>query len=132
VVFFSQIFSISSRAVPQIVILGPPASGKRSIGKMVASKLHCTHLTQENIIEEADTALKNKATELLKAKQEIPVELWGDLMKCRLQVFDCVKKGWLLDGFPHTREQAIALASLGIFPKHCSESLASFPLATIS
>ncbi|ELT89859.1 hypothetical protein CAPTEDRAFT_200548 [Capitella teleta] len=105
--------------VPQITILGPPASGKQSIAKMVASKLRCTLLTKDNIIEEADTELRNQAKDLIKAGRQIPVELWGELMKSRLKVFDCIKKGWVLDSFPETREQAIVLASLGIYPKHC-------------
>lgn len=37
----------------------------------------------------------------------------------RLKLFDCVKKGWVMEGFPQTREQALALQSLGIYPKHC-------------
>lgn len=32
---------------------------------------------------------------------------------------DCVKKGYVLEGFPQTREQALALQSMGIHPKHC-------------
>ena len=36
----------------------------------------------------------------------------------RMKLFDCVKKGWVIDGFPQTREQALALQSRGIYPKH--------------
>ena len=36
----------------------------------------------------------------------------------RLKVFDCVKKGWVMAGFPQTREQALAMQVKGIFPSH--------------
>jgi adenylate kinase family enzyme len=34
----------------------------------------------------------------------------------RLQKEDCQANGWLLDGFPHTAEQAAALEQMGIQP----------------
>ena len=40
------------------------------------------------------------------------------MIKGRLELFDCVKKGWVMDGFPKTREQAQALQAAGIYPKH--------------
>ncbi|KAJ8299873.1 hypothetical protein KUTeg_021392 [Tegillarca granosa] len=70
--------------VAQILILGPPASGKKTMSKL-----------------------------------EIPTDLWTQMIQERLKLFDCVKKGWVMEGFPQTREQALALQSLGIYPKHC-------------
>ena len=48
----------------------------------------------------------------------MPVELWCDLVEERLKLFDCVKKGWVMEGFPPTREHALALQARGISPKH--------------
>ena len=53
----------------------------------------------------------------------IPTELWVRIIEERLKLFDCVKKGWMLDGFPKTREQALALQAKGIYPKHVGEIL---------
>ena len=39
-------------------------------------------------------------------------------MKERTKLFDCVKKGWVMDDVPQTREQALALQAEGIYPKH--------------
>ena len=86
---------------------------------MVASKLRCAHLTATNIIEEADTAMKNEAQGYVQKGAVIPTELWVRLLQARTKLFDCIKKGWVMDGFPETRDQAHALASNGIFPKHC-------------
>ena len=41
-------------------------------------------------------------------------------------MFDCVKKGYVLDGFPQTREQALALQSNGVHPSHCGRLYNSF------
>lgn len=50
--------------------------------------------------------------------QPIPVDLWMEIIDQRLKVFDCVKKGWVMAGFPQTREQALAMQVKGIFPNH--------------
>ena len=46
------------------------------------------------------------------------MSLWVRLVEERTKLFDCVKKGWVMDGFPATREQALALQSRGIYPRH--------------
>ena len=48
----------------------------------------------------------------------MPTELLVTLLKERTKLFDCVKKGYVMDGIPQTREQALALQSVGIYPKH--------------
>ena len=40
-------------------------------------------------------------------------------MGCRLKMFDAVKKGWVLDSMPVTREQVLELSVRGLYPKHC-------------
>lgn len=34
----------------------------------------------------------------------------------RLAQPDCQARGWLLDGFPHTREQCAVLSEMGVIP----------------
>ena len=53
----------------------------------------------------------------------MPTSAWVDLIEERLKQFDCVKKGWVMSGFPETKEQAVALQAIGIYPKHYSESI---------
>jgi adenylate kinase family enzyme len=55
--------------VPQIVILGPPASGKRTISKMVSNKLRTAHLTPDNLVSEAETDIKSEAQAFIKKNQ---------------------------------------------------------------
>ncbi len=45
------------------------------------------------------------------------------MVEGRMKMFDCVKKGYVLDGFPETREQAMALQAVGINPQHTGTNL---------
>ena len=61
--------SFISSEVPQIVIMGPPASGKRTISKMVSNKLRTAHLTPDNLIQDADSDLKTEAQAFVKRNE---------------------------------------------------------------
>ncbi|XP_041369348.1 adenylate kinase 8-like [Gigantopelta aegis] len=105
--------------VPQVIILGPPASGKRSIAKLVCAKTRAAHLTMENLVAEAEVDVKEQAEQFISRKQAVPDRLWLRIIQSRMKLFDCVKKGWVLEGFPQTRDQAQVLQENGIYPKHC-------------
>jgi len=105
--------------VPQIVVLGPACSGKRSMAKMVCGKLRCAHLTTQNLIDEADVASRDRMKKYIAKEQAVPADLWVKVISERMQLYDTQKKGWVLEGFPETREQAMALQISGIYPKHC-------------
>lgn len=52
------------------MVIGPPASGKTTIAKLVANKLHLAgHLTPENLVTDDETGLKYEAENFLKKKQ---------------------------------------------------------------
>ncbi|XP_077986552.1 adenylate kinase 8-like [Glandiceps talaboti] len=104
--------------VPAILIHGPPSSGKRTIAKMVCDKLRSAHITPQNLLEDDVSPTVARAKEFVARKEEIPTELWVELIQNRLKLFDCVKKGWVLEGFPQTKEQARALQTVGVHPKH--------------
>ena len=40
------------------MILGPPASGKRTMARLVATKLKAVHLTTENLLADAPNDLQ--------------------------------------------------------------------------
>ncbi|POI26693.1 hypothetical protein CIB84_009557, partial [Bambusicola thoracicus] len=49
---------------------------------------------------------------------KIPNALWANLIRERLSNVDCIKQGWILEGFPENQEQARLLQSAGIIPRH--------------
>lgn len=79
--------------VPQIVVIGPPTSGCRSVSKMLCKSLGLAHVSTETMLEEADLKLRNEALAYQGKGQPMPHELWLRLIKTRLQfishVTDC-------------------------------------------
>ncbi|NXH10450.1 KAD8 kinase, partial [Bucco capensis] len=49
---------------------------------------------------------------------KIPNALWANLIQECLSNVDCIKQGWILEGFPENQEQAWLLQSAGIIPRH--------------
>ncbi|NWV10100.1 KAD8 kinase, partial [Ptilonorhynchus violaceus] len=49
---------------------------------------------------------------------KIPNAIWANLIQERLSNVDCIKQGWILEGFPENQEQAWILQASGIFPRH--------------
>ncbi|XP_020602317.1 adenylate kinase 8-like [Orbicella faveolata] len=95
--------------VPQIIIHGPPAAGKRTMSVMAAQHFNCVHITLDKLVAESDSKSANKAREYISAKETVPTHIWVGLIKERLEKEDCISKGWLLEAFPQTREQVIHL-----------------------
>ncbi|XP_066568751.1 adenylate kinase 8 [Amia ocellicauda] len=106
-----------SMEVPRIFLLGPPASGKRTIAKMLCEHTHAIRVGASSLLEE-DTDLVRAARQYQDQRQEIPSELWIKLVRQRLSKMDCIKRGWVFEGIPRTREQAVLLQEAGIAPEH--------------
>ena len=62
----------------------------------------------------AGTDVGKQAKDFMDAGKLVPDEIMIGIVKDRLIEPDCVKSGWLLDGFPRTPAQAEALVNAGI------------------
>lgn len=62
----------------------------------------------------AQTEVGKLAKEYMDSGKLVPDDVIIGVVKDRLAEDDCVKNGWLLDGFPRTPAQAEALAKSGI------------------
>ncbi|KAM4615842.1 adenylate kinase 8 [Polymixia lowei] len=80
--------------VPRIVLLGPPAAGKKTVARKLCAQLGSIHVTADILLKE-DTPLCKQALHYIHTQQ-----------------------GWLLEGIPHTRQQALSLQEYGITPDH--------------
>ncbi|CAB4021233.1 adenylate kinase 8-like, partial [Paramuricea clavata] len=103
---------------PHIIVQGPPASGKRTMAKTVARTLGCIHLNLEYLLVDLESPEAKQAKMYVESKKEVPTDLWISLIHERLKKSDCVKQGWVLEGFPSNRSQALALQVAGIIPRH--------------
>lgn len=95
-----------------ILIFGPNGSGKGTQGAIVQKKFDIPHIESGAIFREhigSGTELGKQAKAYIDRGDLVPDDLTIPMMIARLQQPDCVH-GWILDGFPRSKEQAISLA----------------------
>lgn len=92
-----------------LVFLGPPASGKGTQGRRVAESLGVAYLSTGALLrsaQRAGTELGEKARPFLERGDYVPDEVMVPMV---LEWVAQQEKGWVLDGFPRTLNQAEAL-----------------------
>ena len=95
----------------KLIFLGPPGAGKGTQAAGVGAHLKVPHISTGDMLR---AAIKNGTPTGLKAKsyveggQLVPDAILIDMVRERLAMPDC-ENGYLLDGFPRTVEQAVAL-----------------------
>ena len=95
-----------------ILFFGPNGSGKGTQGAIVQKKFNIPHIESGAIFREhigGGTELGKQAKEYIDRGDLVPDEITIPMMVARLQKDDC-KDGWILDGFPRSKDQAITLA----------------------
>lgn len=95
-----------------ILAFGPNGSGKGTQGAIVHKKYGIPHIESGAIFREhigGGTELGKKAKEYIERGDLVPDDITIPMMIERLQQDDC-KNGWLLDGFPRSKDQAVTLA----------------------
>ena len=85
-----------------IVIFGPPGIGKGSISSLVKEKYKIPHIATGNILR---VSADRKIKEYMENGLLVPDSEVMRIVEGRLREKDC-KKGFILDGFPRTIEQA--------------------------
>jgi len=100
------------RAYPVIVVLlSPPGSGKGTQCQRLVELLAVPHLSTGAMLREsvrAGSALGQLAAQYIEQGKLVPDHVMVTLVKDRLEAADC-DGGCLLDGFPRTVHQAVAL-----------------------
>ena len=94
-----------------IILIGPPGSGKGTQAKMIVDRYKVLHVSTGDILRENvrnGTPLGVEAKKFMDAGKLVPDALLIDIIKDRLAKED-VKGGWMLDGYPRTIPQAEAL-----------------------
>ena len=94
-----------------ILFFGPNGSGKGTQGAIIKDKYNTPHIESGAIFREnisKGTELGAKAKDYIDRGDLVPDEITIPMILDRLKKDDC-KNGWLLDGFPRNKNQAIKL-----------------------
>jgi adenylate kinase len=96
-----------------IVLLGAPGAGKGTQAAKLVAEFDIAHISTGDILRaavKAGTPLGLEAKSYMDAGELVPDSVVIGLVKERLQEKD-TEKGFILDGFPRTTAQAVALSS---------------------
>ena len=97
-----------------IILLGPPGAGKGTQAEIISNHFSLAHVSSGDLFREnikANTDLGKQAKQFIENGALVPDRITIEMVRARLLQSDCIK-GALLDGFPRTVAQAVALASM--------------------
>ena len=91
-----------------IILIAAPAAGKGTLSELLVEKYGYVHISTGDLLRDAaksDTELGKKISEILSQGELVTDDIVFKLLENRLKEDD-TKKGFILDGFPRTLEQA--------------------------
>lgn len=97
-----------------IILMGLPGAGKGTQASEIVKKFPIPHISTGDMFRKAikdETELGKEAKSYMDRGELVPDEVTVGIVKERLSE-DNAKKGFLLDGFPRTLEQAEALSKI--------------------
>lgn len=107
-----KLLAIDPSPTPQVVIiLGAPASGKGTQAVQLSKALGIPHISTGDLFREnikQNTELGQKAKSFIDSGKLVPDDLVLDILFDRISKSDAAQ-GYVLDGFPRTIPQAVAL-----------------------
>lgn len=98
----------------RLVILGPPGAGKGTQAELLSEALGIPHISTGDLFRaniSQGTAVGVEAKKYLDAGNLVPSEITVDMVRARVGEPDAAK-GFILDGFPRSTEQADALKEI--------------------
>ncbi|WKZ81397.1 MAG: adenylate kinase [Fimbriimonadaceae bacterium] len=99
----------------RLILIGPPGVGKGTQAAKLQQAYGVVPLSSGNIFRaeiQAGTPLGLQAKKYLDSGELVPDEVTIGMMQTRLSDPEVVESGFILDGFPRTLEQAVALDKL--------------------
>lgn len=94
----------------KLIIFGPPGVGKGTQAELLSKKMNLFHFSTGNYLRDLtlkDTELGKKVKNILDKGELVPDDLMNEIISDALR--NNKEKGFILDGYPRTVNQAIAL-----------------------
>lgn len=107
----------------RIILLGCPGAGKGTQANLICQRFQIPQISTGDMLRAAviaGTPLGKQAENMMTKGALVPDNLIIDLVAERIRQEDC-KNGFLLDGFPRTLPQAVALQDAQIIIDHVIE-----------
>ena len=107
----------------RVILLGCPGAGKGTQAEQICDRYRIPQVSTGDMLRAAvkeGTELGKKAASIMQSGSLVPDDIMISLVKQRIQAADCAT-GFLLDGFPRTLPQAIALHDAHINIDHVIE-----------
>ena len=104
---------------PKLVIMGGPGCGKGSLCRTIINKFGVVHVSVGDILREHvanETEFGAQVKGYLREGRLVPDELAINIVRDRLHQDDVKERGYILDNFPRTGDQAEAMIDIGIIP----------------
>ena len=111
--------AMASGTPMKVMIAGAPAAGKGTQCENIVRDYNLVHISVGDLLRAevaAGTDAGKRAKGFMDAGALVPNEVVVDMVKNRLAEQDVVERGWLLDGYPRSGEQAEAIEEAGIRP----------------
>lgn len=103
--------------VRNVIVFGPPASGKGTQCELLSDAYDLIHISTGDLLRShirSNTDLGRQAKQYIERGELVPDSLITSLALDRIQDEDCRRRGFLLDGFPRSVSQARALLNVPI------------------
>lgn len=97
-----------------LILFGPPGSGKGTQAKILRQSLGIAHISTGDMLREriaSGDALGMQASQIMQSGGLVPDSIVNQMVEDRIEQPDAVK-GFILDGYPRTVDQARLLADL--------------------
>src|SRR5688572_21333342 len=97
-----------------LILMGAPGAGKGTQSKIICDRLGIVQISTGEILRAAvssESVLGQKAKSFMDKGNLVPDTIVIDIIAERIKDKDC-QKGFILDGFPRTAEQAEALDNI--------------------
>lgn len=97
----------------RVCVLGPIGSGRTTLARRLSKHYGAVHVDVTAVVRDMKERGLVKDDVLT---ENVPDAALCDALKARLDQFDCQNKGWILDGFPLSRQQAQFLPGAHLSP----------------
>ncbi|KAJ9442226.1 adenylate kinase [Diplonema papillatum] len=111
---------LSTPVVPKVMLCSPPAGGKATQSRMLVEKYNLVRISSSELLRtevKNGTPIGKQAEPFMMKGEMVPDSIVNALVDQKLNGPEATKNGWLLEGYPRCKNQALALQMAGHIPQ---------------